>query len=137
MQLPGTRKPITERLLSSIEAAVVVHDAAIAAQQATMDAQSQLVAVTTPTYTASSPFNIGVGDIGTYTSCNITLGKIPTEVPFIPYFIKDVNGTAATKNIIVTADAADTIEGSASVTISTNYGSLSIMPATATKWVKR
>lgn len=121
--LTGSNKPITERLLSSIKAAV--------------EAQSKLTTVTTPTFTAGTPFNIGVGDIGTYTSCNITLGKIPTEVPFIPYFIKDVNGTAATKNIIVTADAADTIEGSASVTISTNYGSLSIMPATSTKWVKR
>lgn len=121
--LQGTNKPITERLLSSIKAAV--------------EAQSNAVAVTTPTYTAGTPFNIFVGDIGTYTSCNITLGKIPSEVPYVPYFIKDINGTAATKNIIVTADAADTIEGSASSTISTNYGSLSIRPATATKWVKR
>lgn len=131
VQLAGHRKPVTDKLMENIRKAV-------AAQQALELKRTEYVLITTPTYTMqeSDPFNVFVGDIGTYTSCNITLGAIASEVPFVPYVIKDIVGAAATKNIIVTAASGETIEGSSSSTISTNYGNLKVTPITDTKWGK-
>lgn len=131
VQLKGQRKPVTQPLLENIRKAV-------AAQQALELKRTEYKLVTDPTYTIldSDPFNIFVGDIGTYTSCNITLGLISTDVPFVPYVIKDIVGAAATKNIIVSAGSGETIEGSASSTISSNYGVLKVTPITDVKWGK-
>lgn len=129
--ITGNRKPVTFPIIESIIKAVE-------AQKALEIDRSEYKLVTDPTYTIlpSDPFNIWVGDIGTYTSCNITLGTIDGTVPFVPYVIKDIVGAAATKNIIVNAASGETIEGSATSTISTNYGILKVTPITDVKWGK-
>lgn len=47
-----------------------------------------------------------------------------------PLIIKDKSGAAHTNNITITANGSDTIEGSASITINTDYGWYKLLPVT-------
>ncbi len=130
--ITGHRHPNTFPIMESIRKAVEAQKAAETKRQEYVSVAD----VATYTVLDSDPFNIFVGTLTSLTSCNITLGAIPSEVPYMPYVIKDVVGGAGTKNIIVTAASGETIEGSSTATISTNYGMLKLLPINGTTWGK-
>lgn len=151
VNITGTSKPITEPLIASIVAAakelqtmavtaasdIDTAQADILALQANDTARTGVVNIAAVgTYTASTPFNLYVGNLGSFLTLDITLPTILDTVPFVPYNIKDINGSAATKNIIVHAASGETIEGAGTSTISTNYGSLKLRPINASTWGK-
>jgi hypothetical protein len=63
------------------------------------------------------------------TSTNAITITLPTAVSKggLVYTIKDDTGNAGTKNITVTTTSGQNIDGSGSVTISTNYGCLRVI----------
>lgn len=85
----------------------------------------------------TSPYSVVTGDaqkvLGVNTSTAKTLNlPAASNVMFIQ--IKDVTGSAATNNITITPDGADTIDGSASLTINENFAARSLMSDGTTKW---
>ena len=50
------------------------------------------------------------------------------------FIIKDEGGSAASNNVIVASSGSDTIDGVTSVTIATNYGSVSVYSDGGTKY---
>ena len=72
-------------------------------------------------------------DVNVSTSVALTL---PTKSPIgTNYIIKDTSGNASTHNIYISAGSGETIEGVATKTISTNYGSLKIIYNGNNKWL--
>jgi len=72
-------------------------------------------------------------DVNVSTSVALTL---PTKSPIgTNYIIKDTSGNASTYNIVIFAGSGETIEGVATKTISTNYGSLKIIYNGNNKWL--
>jgi hypothetical protein len=64
-----------------------------------------------------------------------TINLLPSadKVGFV--YIKDGKGDAGTNNITITAAGSDTMDGLGSVTISTNYGLLAVLPNPLGGWV--
>jgi len=81
--------------------------------------QEAYVSVTGATYTAKAGDRIiGVNRAGIVTITLPTAQLRPGRI----YTVKDESGAAATNNITVATEGAETIDGSATDTISTNYG---------------
>lgn len=80
---------------------------------------------------AASPYTVLTTD--QFLACQTSTGVITILLPNAPatgrtYIIKDSNGAAATSNItITTVSGAINIDGSTSVTIVSNYGSLNVI----------
>lgn len=82
-----------------------------------------VIATTSPFLALTSDLFIGVNNTGlvpfsVVLPANPQIGKL--------YIIKDLSGTAATDNITVTA-VGQTIDGSASAIINTDYGSITLV----------
>lgn len=76
-----------------------------------------------------------IGVTSTAAARTITLPAISTlPQAGTTFTVKDESGAAATNNITVTAGGTDTIEGSASKAISTNYGSMTLYHDGVSKW---
>lgn len=67
------------------------------------------------------------GWTNTATNGTITLPSAATAGAGSAYIIKDGSGTAATRNLSVTGTGGQTIDGAASVTMSTNYQTLRVI----------
>jgi hypothetical protein len=97
----------------------------------TSAAMSTIVNVTSPgayPYTTLSTDQVII--VNTSTAKTINLIASPTTGQY--YRIKDVTGTAGTNNITVTPNSGN-IDGSASYTINSNYGSIDVV-YTGSQW---
>lgn len=86
-----------------------------------------------------SAYTININDylVGvTYTSTGVVTLTLPlvTSVPNYVYVIVDEGGNAVANNITIVANAADTIIGTTSVIISSNYNSITIYNNGSSKW---
>lgn len=80
--------------------------------------------------TTASDYIVGVDTSGG--AVTITLGSATvTEGRFV--IIKDEKGNAGTNNITVATEGSETIDGSASITISSNYGAV-ILYSDGSNW---
>lgn len=66
--------------------------------------------------------------------CTVNLPAVANVHPGYELVVKDESGTANTNNIVIDGSGAETIEGAATNTISTNYGSRRLK-STGTAWV--
>lgn len=86
---------------------------------------SRILAISTPGSTPYLPINEDVilvpGHAGAFT-INLPLGQTTGKV----FFIKDFAGVAAANNIVVSGNG-NNIDGAASQTITTNFGSLEVI----------
>jgi hypothetical protein len=92
----------------------------------------------TPISSAQSPYEAEATD--TFILVSTATGAVTIDlmaasaVDGYPVAVKDSSGNANTNNITITANGSDTIEGSASITINTDYGGVKLYPVTG-GWV--
>lgn len=82
------------------------------------------------TSTSSTSYTVLVSDLIVHLTSSsartVNLPAAATAVARKTYIIKDANGNAATNNITVDGNASETIDGSLTKVINTNYGSIRI-----------
>lgn len=88
----------------------------------------------------STDLIIGFGDsfvyliVDTTATRSITLPSAGSVDPGRIYIVKDASGQANTNNITLNADGSDTIDGSSSQTLDSNYGSWMVVTDGSSQW---